>query len=330
MEINNFNHQDNKIELSVIVPVYNEQEVLPTLFERLHNALKSLPMSYEVIFIDDGSVDDSLKILESFCLKGKQFKTISFSRNFGHQLAVSAGLDLAFGEAVVIIDADLQDPPELIANLVKKWQEGYKVVYTIRKKRKENLFKRVAYKIYYQLLHKLADINIPLDSGDFCLMDQKVVKLIRSLPERTRFIRGLRSWVGFKQIGIEYERDKRFAGKPKYTFSKLLTLALDGIISFSGAPLRLAVFFGFIVSSLSLAYGIYIIASRLLSTANQIPGWASLLTAVMFLGGIQLVIVGLVGEYITRIFNEVKGRPLYIVDKIIGFDSAETQTNKKS
>lgn len=316
----NLTKYSTNIDLSVIIPVFNEQEVLSELFERLRNTLEGIKVNYEIIFIDDGSTDNSLKILRDFYLKDKRFKAISFSRNFGHQIAVSAGLDLAFGKAVVIIDADLQDPPEVIPDLIKKWKEGYQVVYTIRKKRKENLFKRAAYKVYYQILRKLADIDIPLDSGDFCLMDKRVVKLIRSLPERTRFIRGLRSWVGFRQIGIEYERDKRFAGKPKYTFGKLLTLALDGIISFSGVPLKLAIIVGFIISSFSLIYTLYIVVNRIFNTANQVPGWTTIVVAVIFLGGVQLIIIGLVGEYITRIFNEVKNRPLYILKEKVGFN----------
>ncbi len=314
------NNQAKKRDLSVVVPVYNEKEVLGTLFQRLRNVLEELALDYEVIFINDGSTDNSLEILEGFYSQDKRFKTVSFSRNFGHQIAVSAGLEATSSQAVVVIDADLQDPPELIPSLLAKWQQGYQVVYTIRKKRRENLFKKTAYKVYYQLLHRMANINIPLDSGDFALMDRRVVELINSLPERTRFLRGLRCWIGFKQIGVQYERDKRYAGKPKYTFSKLLTLALDGIISFSGAPLKLSIIVGFIISALSLIYAVYMVFSRIFGAISQVPGWTSTVVAITFLGGIQLIIMGLIGEYITRIFNEVKHRPLYIVDQKIGFD----------
>ncbi len=318
--VENLNNQIDKLDLSIVVPIYNEEEILEALFEKLYNVLESLKLNYEVVFIDDGSSDNSLEILRNIYLRNKQFKTISFSRNFGHQIAVSAGLNLASGKAVVIMDGDLQDPPEIIPHLIKKWQEGYDAVYVIRKNRKENLFKKAAYKIYYRLLHKLADINIPLDSGDFCLMDQKVVKLINSLPEKTRFIRGLRSWASFKQIGMEFERDKRLAGKSKYTFSKLLNLALDGVMSFSGVPLKMVIVFGFIISALSLVYAIYIGLNRIFTTSNQLPGWTTIVVAVTFLGGVQLTITGLIGEYIARIFNEVKNRPLYILKEKIGFE----------
>lgn len=308
-------------KLSIIIPIYNEEEILELLFEKLKAVLEALSLNYEVIFVNDGSTDKSLEILKSFYNQDKRFKTISFSRNFSHQIALSAGLNFVKGQAVVIMDGDLQDPPRLIPSLIKKWQEGYQVVYAIRKKRKENFFKKLTYKIYYRLLRKMAKIDIPLDSGDFCLMDKKIVKLINSLPERTRFIRGLRSWMGFKQIGIEYERDKRLAGQPKYTLAKLLTLALDGIISFSGAPLRTAIIFGFVVSTLSFFYAIFIGLIRIFTPfLNQIPGWTTIIAVITFLGGVQLIIIGFIGEYITRIFDEVKNRPLYIIDEKIGFE----------
>ncbi|MFC1701113.1 glycosyltransferase family 2 protein [Patescibacteria group bacterium] len=312
---------NNQLKLSVVIPVYNEKEVLPVIFTRVRSVLNLLNLDYEVIFVNDGSNDDSSEILKNFYSTDNRFKMISFSRNFGHQIAVSAGLNFVKGDIVVVMDADLQDPPEVIPDLIEKWKQDYQVVYAIRKRRKENILKKIAYRVYYQLLHRLADINIPLDTGDFCLMDCKVVNLINSLPERTRFIRGLRSWVGFKQIGVEYERDKRFAGKPKYTIRKLFSLALDGLISFSEAPLKIVIVMGFIISGLSLIYTIYAVLSRIfVDVSKQIPGWATIVVAVMFLGGVQLIIIGLIGEYITRIFNEVKCRPLYILNEKIGFD----------
>ncbi|MBU4332458.1 glycosyltransferase family 2 protein [Patescibacteria group bacterium] len=304
--------------LSIVIPIYNEEEVLDMLFARLKKSLGDIPIDYEVLFVDDGSHDGSLGMLKKFYQLDRRFKTVSFSRNFGHQVAISAGLDFARGQAVVIMDGDLQDPPELIASMINKWQEGYRVVYAIRKKRREGLFKRVAYKIFYRLLRSAAKIDIPLDSGDFCLMDKSVVELINSLPERTRFIRGLRSWVGFKQIGLEYERDKRFAGKPKYTFSKLLILALDGVLSFSEDSLRSVLFVGFIVSVFSFFLALLVVSLRIFGLFEQITGWTTIVAIITFLGGVQLMVAGFIGEYITRIFEEVKRRPLYITDEKIG------------
>lgn len=307
------------MKISIIIPIYNEQEVIGELYGRLKKVL-SVFNDHEVIFVNDHSRDNSLALLKNIHQEDKRYKIISFSRNFGHQVAVSAGLKFSTGDAVVVMDGDLQDPPELIPEFLKKWQEGHEVVYAVRKKRKEALLLRIAYKIYYRILKQVAKINIPLDSGDFCLMDKRVVDLLNSLPERTRFVRGLRSWVGFRQVGMEYERDKRFAGKTKYNFTHLLKLATDGVISFSDLPLKIATFIGFTISSLSLLYGIYIALNRIFRPENQIPGWSSLVVGITLLGGIQLTVLGFIGEYLIRIFEEVKGRPLYIIDEAFGYD----------
>jgi polyisoprenyl-phosphate glycosyltransferase len=241
-----------------------------------------------------------------------RFKVLRFSRNFGHQVAISAGIDHATGDAVILMDGDLQDPPEVLPRFIEKWREGFEVVYAIRRKRKENIFKRMAYALFYRLLRKLSYLHIPLDSGDFCLMDKRVVSVIKNLHERNRFVRGLRTWAGFRQTGLEYERDARFAGEPKYTFGKLLKLAYDGLFSFSTVPLRLAVYMGFMFSGLSFIGGFIIIYRKIVHQIDVI-GWASTIVIMTFLGGLLLMTLGVIGEYISRIYEEVKQRPIYIV-----------------
>lgn len=306
---------------SIVIPVYNEEENLLELYHRLKKVLVNLDELYEIIFVNDGSMDRTRDIIYELRNSDPNIKLISFSRNFGHQTSVSAGLDFASGHATIMMDGDLQDPPEIIPRLIEKWQEGYKVVYALRKKRKEGLFKRFAYSTFYRLLKKISYIDIPLDSGDFSLIDRKVVDLLIKMPERNKFIRGLRAWVGFQQIGIEYERDKRYAGEPKYSLNKLLNLALDGLISFSYAPLKLATSFGFVVSGFAFFGAIFTFIQRI--TIGTIPGFATTVISILFLGGIQLMTIGILGEYIGRIYDEVKQRPLYIVEEIIGFDGDE-------
>lgn len=319
-----------KFKLSIVIPVYNEEEVIGMTFERLQKTLNQLEnFEYEVIFINDGSNDKTFEMLCNFHQQNNRFKTISFSRNFGHQIAISAGLNFVSGDAIVIMDADLQDPPEIITEFIKKWRDGYHVVYGIRTKRKENWFKKSCYKIFYHLIKTSSKTDIPLDAGDFCLMDKKVVDLINQMPERTKFLRGLRSWVGFNQTGLIYERDKRYAGKPKYTFLKLSRLALDGFISFSDLPLKIAMTTGFIISFASVIYAIYLIIDRIFSN-NVVPGWATIAVAVTFFGGIQLLMFGVLFSYVNKIFNEVKGRPLYILDKKIGFEVKEKIDEKNN
>jgi len=308
--------------ISVVVPALNEQELLNELYKRLSNSLDNIDKDYEIIFVDDGSTDETLNLLKELNRNDQRVKSISFSRNFGHQTAISAGLSFSSGVAVIIMDADLQDPPEILPKFIEKWKAGYKVVYGIRRFRKEIMFKRVAYKVFYRVLKSISRIDIPLDAGDFCLMDRKVVDIINGLPERARFVRGLRSWAGFSQIGLEYERDRRLAGKAKYDLYKLLKLAIDGIISFSDFPLRMAIAIGSIVSTLSIIYAGYITYLRLFSI-YEIPGWATIVVAITFLGGVQLIMLGVLGSYISRIFDEVKARPLYIISETVGFEESK-------
>jgi len=309
---------EDKSLISVVIPVYNEEENLFVLIQNLLSMLKEI-QNYEILFINDGSSDNSRPILENFCEENKNIKLINLSRNFGHQKALTAGLEFAQGDAVILMDADLQDPPELIPEFIKKWREGYDVVYAVRNRRQENIFKKSAYFFFYRFLNKISDIQIPLDSGDFSLMDKKIVKLINSLKEKSRFIRGLRAWAGFKQVGIKHDRPSRHAGKPKYTFGKLILLGLDGIISSSYKPLTLAVHFGLTVTILAFI-GIIFIISYKLFTNYDIPGYASLMSVILFIGGIQIFITGILGEYIGRIYNETKNRPHFIVETTKNID----------
>lgn len=308
------------MKYSIILPVYNEQENLESLYKRVVKVLISLKKDYEIIFVNDGSHDKTRDILEGLHKKNNRLKIINFSRNFGHQTAVTAGLDFASGEQVAILDADLQDPPEILPKFFAKLDEGYDVIYAIRKKRKENIFKRSAYSIFYKILHIIASIDIPLDSGDFCVLSQRMVKTINSFPERNRFIRGLRSWAGFKQIGLEYEREKRFAGESKYGIKKLLKLAFDGIFSFSFIPLQIMFALGSISLLLSVMGIFWSIYMKFFTTAyNQVPGFATTTILIMFVGGLQLFSIGVMGEYLRRVYDEVKQRPQYIVESKIGF-----------
>jgi len=311
---------DNLIDLSVVVPIYNEEGLLESLRQRILAVLDNCGLIFELILVNDGSQDSSFEKIVQMHKSDSRIKVLSFSRNFGHQVAITAGLNYSKGRAVIVMDGDLQDPPEVIPDMIKVWKNGYEVVYGVRAKRRENFIKQALYKAYYLILRRLSNIDIPLDSGDFCLMDRKVVDLLNSIPERNRFIRGLRRWVGFKQVGLNYERDKRFSGKPKYTFFKLIKLGFDGIISFSGIPLKTALVTGFFISISSLIYSFYIVINRFLHTQNQIPGWTSIVVGVTFLGGIQLMVMGLLGEYIIRIYEEVKRRPMYILNAAMGFE----------
>jgi polyisoprenyl-phosphate glycosyltransferase len=313
---------NSTIDFSIILPVYNEEENLPELYRRLTATLSSMNSNYELIFVDDHSRDNTLLQLKTLSTKDERVKVISLARNFGHQMAISAGLDFARGQAVILMDADLQDPPEVLPQFIEKWREGFDVVYAVREKRKEHIFKRVAYHSFYLVLRLLTQINIPLDSGDFCIMDRRVVDVLRSFPERARFIRGLRSWVGFRQVGLAYERDRRFAGSSNYTFSKLVRLALDGMISFSDLPLEMASFLGFSVAGLSILLGLYYLATKLIKNMNP-AGFPTLVILMLFLGGVQLITIGVIGEYIGRILHEVRHRPMYIVDEIIGYEEPE-------
>lgn len=314
--------------ISVVLPFYNEEETIPSLYQRLTAAASSWNENYEVIAIDDGSRDATACMLNAICQADARWKLLRFSRNFGHQAAVSAGIHYSQGDAVVVMDSDLQDPPEQLHRFLDKWREGYQVVYAIRTKRKENVFKRASYYLFYRLLKQLSTIDIPLDSGDFSVMDRSVVDALKALPERTRFVRGLRSWVGFRQTGVAYERDARFAGEAKYTFKKLLQLAINGILSFSSAPLRLASYIGFVLCGLSLFLIGFLVAWKVadFSLLGMRPGmqigWTSLISLILFLSGIQMLVIGAIGEYLARVFDEVQGRPPWIIGYAQGFDAA--------
>jgi dolichol-phosphate mannosyltransferase len=306
--------------LSIIVPVYNEEEVLPAFYERLTAALGTLPCGAEMLFIDDGSSDLTPSLLADFAARDQRVRVLTLTRNFGHQAALCAGIDRCTGDAAVMIDADLQDPPELIREFHARWKQGCDVVFGRRRRLHEGLLKRFVYHVYYRLLHLLASIEIPLDSGDFSLIDRRVILGLRALPERTRFLRGLRSWVGYRQAGIEYERQVRQQGDSKYSLAKLFKLAFDGIVSFSTAPLKLALVLGLLVSLGGFVLILVLIYLRL-SHSFDLPGWTSLMVVVLFLGGIQLTTVGIVGEYVARIYEEVKARPLYLVARSAGFET---------
>lgn len=307
------------MKVSVIIPIYNEEENIPGLCERLCNVFNNENINAEIIFIDDGSVDHSLEILKEIHEKDRRFKILSFSRNFGHQIAVTAGLERASGDAIIVMDGDLQDPPEVLPQLIAKWQEGYDVVYAVRRKRKEGALQRFFYRAFYRALQKMSSIRIPLDAGDFCIMSRRVVDVINALPEHNRFVRGLRSWAGFQQIGLEYERNKRDGGETKYNFFQLLKLAFDGIFSFSHTPLKIASAVGFLMSLISFI-GILIVIYLKLFTAIPVKGISALAVMILFLGGIQLTLLGVSGEYIARIHDEVKRRALYVVRDMIGFN----------
>ena len=301
--------------LSIVIPVFNEAENLPTLHARLTDALNRLGFDYEIVLVDDGSEDQSPEILKRLESEDRRVVVVEFARNFGHQVAISAGLEHSRGRAVCIMDADLQDPPEVLHTFLAKWQEGWEVVYAVRTERKEWWGKRLAYASFYRLLQRVANIDIPLDAGDFCIMDRRVVDELVGMPERNRFIRGIRSWVGFRQIGVPYERQARHAGSPKYTFRKLLYLALDGLISFSHMPLRIITILGFTVSALSfLVAMVYIVMKVTLGIG--VPGFTTLVVSIFFLAGIQLMTIGVIGEYIGRISDEVKCRPLYVARRV--------------
>ena len=305
---------------SIVIPIYNEEETIPELVRRLTAVMDTLGHPTEVIIIDDGSRDATYRLLQEAHGRDRRFKVIRFSRNFGHQVAISAGIDHASGDAVMVMDGDLQDPPELLPEFLKKRDEGYDVVYAVRRKRKEPLLKRFAYFTFYRLLQRVAAIDIPLDSGDFSLIDRRVADALRAMPERHRFVRGIRSWTGFRQVGLEYERDRRFGGDVKYTTAKLLKLALDGVFSFSYVPLRLASYVGLTISLISFAMALFYFLQKLLVGIDT-KGWASTIIIVLFLGGVQLLTVGIIGEYIGRIYDEVKQRPLYVISERLGFET---------
>lgn len=308
---------DARPTLSVVIPVYNEHENLAALYERLVATLDGVGLSYEFIFVDDGSHDGSLTLLHQLARDDRRVVVVELARNFGHQVAISAGLDHTRGDGVIVMDADLQDPPEVLPQFIAAWRAGHDVVYAVREHRKEGWVMRAAYALFYRILQRVAQIDIPLDAGDFCIMDRRVVTLLSAMPERNRFVRGIRSWVGLDQIGLRYERQGRYAGAPKYTVSRLVYLALDGLVSFSYLPLRIITVLGFAVSAVSILLAVFYTIQRLTVGLNP-PGFATLTVAIFFLAGIQLTTIGVIGEYVGRIFEEVKRRPLYVVRRIRG------------
>lgn len=312
--------------LSVVVPCYNEVDVLWETHSRLVGVLGRLTdLDFEIIYVDDGSHDGTADVMRDIQAIDPRVRTIRFSRNFGHQTAVTAGLEHAKGDAVVLIDADLQDPPEVIAEMVARWREGYHVAYGVRTDREgETKFKLATAKLFYRLLNRLSETEIPLDTGDFRLMDRTVVDALRAMPERDRFVRGMVAWAGFDQIAVPYRRAPRFAGHSKYPLLKMVRFALDGVTSFSRAPLRAATWLGFIVSAVALTAIVYALAMRLF-TDDWVTGWTALFIAVLFVGGAQLLSLGIIGEYVGRIYGEAKRRPLYIVQEARGFDGSVPQ-----
>ncbi|PJZ68919.1 glycosyltransferase [Leptospira perolatii] len=314
--------------LSVVIPVYNEEKTVPELIKRLKNLQGILKERFsfskedtEILFVNDGSRDKTLELLREFCESETGFALVNLSRNYGHQLAITAGIDSARGEAVVVMDGDLQDPPEFVADLYAKLGEGYDVVYARRRKREgESIFKLVTAHIFYRTLKKMTRFDIPIDTGDFRIMSRRVTDVLVSMREQHRYIRGLIAWIGFRQTGLEYDRDERFDGETKFSVGKMLKFAIDGITSFSSAPLKLSSYLGFLTAFVGALYAIYVIYLKLF-TANTIQGWTSVMIVVLLLGGIQLIALGMIGEYLSRVHDQSKNRPLYVIEKVYSVES---------
>jgi dolichol-phosphate mannosyltransferase len=307
---------------SLIIPIYNEEETISELYRRVSAVMDNLDDSVELILVNDGSRDRSLKLIRELHEIDPRVCYIGFARNFGHQAAVTAGLNFARGEVIVVLDADLQDPPELIPEMIDRWREGYQVVYARRTKRKqESWFKKSTAYIFYRLLKRLADVDIPADTGDFCLMDRRVVDILNAMPERNRYIRGLRAWIGFQQTAVMFERDPRYAGEVKYTFKKSLALAISSLVSFSKVPLRFSTYLGLFSALVAVLMAFLVLYWRLVQPHSPVTGLATILIAVFFLGSVQLISIGILGEYIGRIYEEVKGRPAYTIAEIAGLES---------
>ena len=317
-------------KISVVIPMYCEEEVVDICYKRVVNNLKKLSdkYNYEIIFINDGSKDSTLEILKKIASNDDNVKIISFSRNFGHQAAVTAGIRNVTGDAIIIMDADLQDPPELFEGMIEKWEDGYEVVYGKRKTREgESIFKLLTARMFYNTLNKLSEIEIPKDTGDFRLVDRKVIDVIATLPEHNKFLRGLFSWVGFNQYAYEYNRVNRVAGKTKYPFKKMFKLATDGILSFSAKPLKIVGAIGIFSVVVSIIILIYSIVSYMFKLNSLTPGWTSIMCTMTFIGGIILISLWIIGEYIARIYEESLGRPEYIIDELINFKGEEYEEN---
>ncbi len=309
---------------SIIAPVYNEEGNLPRLYREIKNTMDSTGEAWEMILVNDGSHDRSDEIMQQLHAQDPRIKTLTFARNFGHQIAVTAGFDYTSGDATIVIDADLQDPPSVILDMIEMWKQGYEVVYGVRSERKgETWFKKFTAKMFYRLIYRITDVDIPLDTGDFRLIDRKVVDTLKTMREQARFIRGMTSWIGFKQTGVEYVREERFAGETHYPFKKMAKLALNAITGFSYMPLQIATYIGFIIAALSAVGALLVVYGRLFLESQAFFGQATTLVMVLFLGGIQLITLGLIGEYIARIYDEVRGRPLYILSEKRGFEKSK-------
>jgi dolichol-phosphate mannosyltransferase len=319
-----------EVKYTIIVPVFNEELVIVECHKQLKAVMDTTGESYELLFVNDGSKDKSVPILKELMKKDPNIRLIDFTRNFGHQIAISAGMDFATGQAVIIIDADLQDPPRVMLDMIEKWKDGYDVVYGRRSKREgETVFKKLTAKFFYRFLKRMTSVDIPVDVGDFRLIDRKVCDAMKHIHERNRFIRGLISWLGFKQTDVEYVREKRFAGTTKYPLSKMIRFALDAITGFSYKPLKLATFFGSLISLAGFIYLLYVIYLRLFTTA-AIEGWASIVSLTLFFNGLMLFILGIIGEYIGRIYDESKNRPLYVVNELNGFDDSKKEVSRRT
>ena len=321
------------IRYSVVIPCYDEEPaLLRELQRRVTDEASSWSGEFEVVVVDDGSGPETRRALRELHERDARWKVVRLSRNYGHQAAVSAGLEYASGDAVMVMDADLQDPPELLTRFIEEWKEGHDVVYAVRARRKEGLAKRVAYRLFYRILDRISNTSIPLDSGDFGLMDRRVVDVLTSMPEQNRFVRGLRAWVGFDQTAVEYERDARQGGEPKYSFGHLVKLAIDGIFSFSVFPLRVATILGLTVSAIAFLGAVFTLLQRLFADAfariglGPVPGFATIVISILFIGGVQLVFLGVIGEYLGRVYDEVKRRPLWIVRDTLGIEDSGAVT----
>ena len=315
------------VELSIVIPLYNEQANIEYLFERLESVLSKLDNSYEIVCVNDGSQDNTLLCLIECHRRNCAIKVVNLSRNFGKEIALSAGIDYATGAAVIPIDADLQDPPELIGDLVEKWREGYDIVYATRRSRQgESWLKRFTANAFYHTIDKMSRVDIPRNTGDFRLLDRSVVEALKQMPERTRFMKGLFAWVGYKQASVEFDRQPRLQGQTTWNYWKLWNFALEGITSFSFLPLKVWSYVGLIISLISLIYASFLVIRTIISEID-VPGYASIMVAILFLGGIQLITLGIIGEYLSRVYEEVKGRPLYLVRESYGFDSKDQEVD---
>jgi dolichol-phosphate mannosyltransferase len=311
------------VKYSIVIPIYNEEESLPALVKRLREVMDQLDGPTEVVLVDDGSRDTSYELMRAVNTEDPRFKIVQLSRNFGHQIAITAGMDVASGQAVIVMDADLQDPPEVILQMVARWQEGYEVVYAVREHREgETLFKRKTATLFYGIQRRLAEIDQPMEVGDFRLVDRKALDAFLQMRERNRYVRGMFSWVGYRQTAVPYTRASREAGQSKYPLRKMVRLALDGFVGFSTAPLRFTLTIGLVMAIGSVLYGIVAIAMKLAGVHGYVPGYASLLVAITFVGGVQLIVIGMVGQYVARIYDEARARPLYLVREAKGFAAA--------